>query len=65
MIGTSLKSPMSGTVTCVVPPARASVMAVIVVSFPVSSISRASVISGQSVQTVIGLGFVGIEPVSR
>ena len=37
MIGTSLKSPMSGTVTCVVPAARASVMAVIVVSFPVSS----------------------------
>ena len=39
MIGTSLKSPMSGTVTCVVPVARASVMAVIVVSFPVSCFS--------------------------
>ena len=59
MIGTSLKSPMSGTVTWVVPAARASVMAVIVVSFPVSLLRAGS---ADIVQTVIGLGFSGSSP---
>src|SRR5690349_308411 len=56
MIGTSLKSPMSGTVTWVVPAARASVMAVIIVSFPVSSVLRA----GSNRHRV---GLLGIDPV--
>src|SRR4051794_19592793 len=55
MIGTSLKSPMSGTVTWVVPAARASVMAVIIVSFPVSSLRAQS--------NRHRIGFLAIDPV--
>ena len=65
MIGTSLKSPMSGTVTWVVPAARASVMAVIVVSFPVARFGRRMLYAASGRQTVIGLGFSRIEAVSR
>src|SRR3954468_3533674 len=55
MIGTSLKSPMSGTVTSVVPAALASVMAVIIVSFPVSSLRAQS--------NRHRIGFLAIDPV--
>ena len=57
MIGTSLKSPMSGTVTSVVPAARASVMAVIVVSFPVSLLRAFSRSNRHRI------GFLAIDPV--